>query len=204
VFPLNRLYNFHWVVAGEAARSSQSYIGALETFLKSNGLKCVINLRGEHPDVAWWRYETETCHRIGATHLDAMMDSKRLPLRPMLTTLFDAFEAAPRPFVIKCSGGQDRTSLASALYVAHRFGWEASTRAQRQFRALPYLHFPRQPQRWLRLFLPYARQQSQGASLADWIRNTYDPREFARWLDTNGHAGTYKSIWEPWKPPAKR
>ncbi len=48
-----------------------------------------------------------------------MMDSRRLPLRPMLVALFDAFDRAPRPFVIKCSGGQDRTSLAAALYIVH-------------------------------------------------------------------------------------
>ncbi len=65
---LNRLYNFHWIVRGEAARSSQSYLGGLETFLTSNGLKAVINLRGPHPDVAWWRYETEICARIGVAH----------------------------------------------------------------------------------------------------------------------------------------
>ena len=29
-------------------------------------------------------------------------------------------------------------------------------------------------------------------------------RVFARWLDTNGFAGTYNGIWEPWKPPVPR
>jgi protein tyrosine/serine phosphatase len=201
---LNRLYNFHWIVRGEAARSSQSYLGALDRFLKSNGLSAVINLRGAHPNVAWWRYETETCAHLGVAHLDAMMDSKRLPLRPMLAALFDAFDAAPRPFVIKCSGGQDRTSLAAALYIVHRDGWDALDRAQRQFSARPYLHFPKRPQRWLKQFLPYARAQSRGAALSDWVRGQYDPQEFARWLDANGHAGSYNGIWEPWKPKAPR
>jgi hypothetical protein len=201
---LNRLYNFHWVVRGEAARSSQSYAGALGSFLQSNSLKGLINLRGAHPNVAWWRYETETCARLGVAHFDAMMDSKRLPLRPMVVALFDAFDAAPRPFVIKCSGGQDRTSLASALYIVHRFGWDAAERAQRQFSAFPYLHFPKRPQRWLRQFLPYARVQAQDALLSDWVRSEYDPRRFSQWLDANGHAGTYSGIWEPWKPRALR
>ena len=202
--PLNRLYNFHWIVRGEAARSSQSYLGGLGTFLKSNRLKAVINLRGAHPDVAWWRYETETCTRIGVAHFDAMMDSKRLPLRPMLVTLFDAFDAAPKPFVIKCSGGQDRTSLAAALYIVHRDGWTAMDRAQQQFSAFPYLHFPKKPQRWLRQFLVFAKQQTNGAPLADWVRRDYDPHKLAQWLDGNGFAGSYNGIWEPWKPRAPR
>lgn len=201
---LNRLYNFHWVIQDEAARSSQSYLGALGAFLESNGLKAVINLRGAHPDVAWWRYEAETCARLGIAHFDAMMDSRRLPLRPMLVALFDAFDTAPRPFVIKCSGGQDRTSFASALYIVHRNGWNAIDRAQQQFSTFPYLHFPKQHQRWLRQFLAYARAQAQGAALADWVGSNYDPNEFARWLGANGHAGTHNGVWEPWKPRALR
>jgi hypothetical protein len=201
---LNRLYNFHWIVREEAARSSQSYLGALETFLVSNRLKAVINLRGRHPNFDWWKYETETCARLGVAHFDAMMDSRRLPLRPMLTTLLDAFDAAPRPLVIKCSGGQDRTSLAAALYVVHRDGWNAMDRAQNQFTRFPFLHFPREHQRWLRQFLPYARREAKGRPLAEWIGRDYDPGAFAQWLDASGFAGFYEGIWEPWKPRASR
>ena len=200
---LNRLYNFHWIVRGEAARSSQSYLGALESFLTSNGLKSVINLRGVHPNVAWWRYETETCKRIGVAHFDAMMDSRRLPLRSMLAGLFDAFDAAPKPFVVKCSGGQDRTSLAAALYIVHRDGWSATDRAQKQFSRFPFLHFPREHQRWLRHFLAFAKEQANGVPLGDWVRRDYDPQTFARWLDATGYAGSYNGIWEPWKPRAR-
>lgn len=201
---LNRLYNFHWIVRGEAARSSQSYLGALEIFLTSNGLKTVINLRGAHPDVAWWRYETEVCARLGVVHFDAMMDSRRLPLRPMLTGLFEAFDVAPRPFVVKCSGGQDRTSLAAALYIVHRDGWSAMDRAQMQFSRFPSLHFPREHQRWLRQFLVFGKEQANGVPLGDWVRRDYDPRALAHWLDANGFGGFYNSIWEPWKPRAPR
>lgn len=201
---LNRLYNFHWIECGTAARASQAYLGALGAFLTSNRLKAVINLRGAHPKVAWWRYESETCAQLGIAHFDVTLNSRRLPLRPMLVSLFDAFDAAPRPFVVKCAGGQDRTSLAAALYIVHRHGWDALEGAQRQFSRFPYLHFPREHQRWLRQFLPFANEQSKGAPLADWVRNEYDPAMFARWLDANGFAGTYNGIWEPWKPPAPR
>jgi hypothetical protein len=201
---LNRLYNFHWIERDDAARASQAYLGLLGPFLSSNGLKAVINLRGAHPKVAWWRYESETCAQLGVTHLDVTLNSRRLPLRRMLVSLFDAFDAAPRPLVVKCAGGQDRTSLAAALHVVHRDGWSAMERAQQQFARFPYLHFPRAHQRWLRQFLPFAREQSNGAPLADWVRSEYDPAVFAHWLDTNGFAGSYDGIWEPWKPRAPR
>ena len=196
---LNRLYNFHWIVPGEAARSAQAYAGFLRTFLEKNGLKAVINLRGHHPKFAWWVYESETCARLGVAHFDAMMDSRRLPLKEMLVALFDAFDAAPRPFVVKCSGGQDRTSLAAALYIVHRRGWGARDEALKQFARFPYLHFPRKHQRWLREFLGYAREQACGRPLAEWVRDGYDPQAFAQWLAP----GTFNGIWEPWKPPSR-
>jgi len=196
---LNIFYNFHWIVPGEAARASQSYLGMLSPFLKANAIRAVINLRGRHPKFAWWAYETEVCAREGVAHLDAMMDSRRLPLRAMLVALIDAFEAAPRPFVVKCSGGQDRTSFAAALYIVHRDGWDALDRAQQQFRVLPFLHFPRAHQRWLKAFLPLARELAGGRPLAQWIRESYDPEDFARRLAP----GTFHAIWEPWKPKPK-
>jgi hypothetical protein len=201
---LNLLYNFHWVVPGEAARSSQAHMGGLETFLAANGLKAVINLRGRHPGFPWWDYETAASAHAGAVHLDAMLDSRRLPLRAMLVALFDAFDAAPKPFVVKCSGGQDRTSLASALYIVHRDGWSAVDRALGQFRPFPFLHVPRKHQLWLRTFLVYAREDAKGAKLAAWVRDTYDPQAFAAWLIAHGMAERFDGIWEPWKPPVRR
>ncbi len=194
---LNRLYNFHWIDGRDAARSSQAYLGRLARFLTANGLKSIVNLRGPHPEFAWWRDETAICAGLGVMHFDPMLDSRRLPLRPMLAGLFDAFDGAATPFVIKCAGGQDRTSLASALYIVHRHGWGAMHRAQRQFARFPFLHFPRRHQRWLRQFLVYAQEQSQGGSLADWVRHRYDPQDFARWLQARGLGDAFKGIFRP-------
>jgi len=201
---LNLLYNFHWIVPGEAARSAQAYLGLLGIFLKANGLKALINLRGRHPKFGWWKYETQICAREDVVHIDAMLDSRRLPLGDMLVALFDAFDAAPRPFAIKCSGGQDRTSLAAALYLIHRNGWNAMDAALRQFARVPYLHFPRRRQRWLKVFLRYAQVEAKGTPIGEWVRRDYHPEKLAQWLQANGMADSFNGIWEPWKPPAPR
>lgn len=197
--PLDILYNFHWVIQGEAARSAQPYLGMMGAFLRGNAIASVINLRGRHPKFGWWKYETATAARLGIAHFDAMLDSRRLPLKEMLVALIEAFDKAPRPLLIKCSGGQDRTSFAAALHVVHRDGWSAKPRALEQFARFPYLHFPKPEQRWLRRFFDYAEQQSGGAPLGEWIHGAYEPEAFARWLEP----GTFNGIWEPWKPPSK-
>jgi hypothetical protein len=194
--PGDVLYNFHWIVPGDAARAAQAYAGFLGAFLNRHGIKSLINLRGFNPDFWWWRYEKRVSRKTGVKHIDVMMDSRSLPRRDMLANLFDAFERAPRPFLIKCSGGQDRTSFAAALYLIHRGGWAAIQHAAMQFARFPYLHFPRRHQRWLRPFLEFAQEDSAGQPIAQWVRERYDPMRLKDWLENHGHAGAFRDICE--------
>jgi len=200
--PGDVLYNFHWIVPGEAARAAQAYAGFLGPFLKRHGIRCLINLRGPNPKFGWWRYERRVAEARGIEHIDVMLDSRHLPRRHMLVDLIAAFDRAPRPLLIKCSGGQDRTSLAAALYLIHRDGWSAMDRAQAQFARFPFLHFPKEHQRWLRRFLHYARDEAAGRPIAAWLRDSYDPEKLKFWLESQGQGGSFKAIFE--KPVGSR
>jgi hypothetical protein len=96
--------------------------------------------------------------------------------------------------VVKCSGGQDRTSLAMALYLIQRDGWAALPLARGQFARFPYLHFPKKQQRWLARFLDFAAQSAQGAPIADWIARDYTPEKLKAWLDAHGMRDFYAAI----------
>jgi hypothetical protein len=197
------LYNFHWIIPGEAARSAQAYAGRLGPFLKRHNIRALINLRGHNPTFGWWRYEAEQAKALGASHIDVMLDSRHLPQPDVLVALFDAFANAPKPFLVKCSGGQDRTSLAAALYILHREGWGAFAEAQTQFARWPYLHFPKPEQRWLRHFPAFAQQEAAPRPIAEWVRTGYSPERLRDWLEANGHAGTFKGIFEKPSPAHK-
>jgi hypothetical protein len=188
------LYNFHWVVPGEAARAMQAWAGGLRGFLQRRGIRALINLRGRNDDLSWWKNETAIVRGAGIAHLDAMLDSRRLPTRDMLVRLIESFDAAPRPFLMKCSGGQDRTSFAAGLYLIHRGGWQAMDAARAQFARFPYLHFPKTHQRWLKPFLDFAQADAGGQPLAAWIANAYTPEKLKAWLDAQGLAGSYAAI----------
>lgn len=190
-------YNFHWIEPGKAARSSQAYAGFLRPFLKARGVRALVNLRGPNPRWRWWRNEKKNTARIGAEHRDVMLSSKRLPTRKMLLALLDAFDELPRPFLLKCSGGQDRTSFAAALYIIHTKGWGAFDEAQEQFARWPYLHMPKQQQRWLKLFPVYAREQANGRSLRSWIADAYVPEDFKAWLEARGEAASFRGLYDP-------
>ena len=188
------LYNFHWVVPGEAARAMQAWAGRLQPFLKKRGIRSIINLRGRNDDLSWWKKETRETRELGIAHLDAMLDSRKLPTKAMLVTLIESFDRAPKPFLLKCSGGQDRTSFAAALYLIHRDGWGALAAADAQFARFPYLHFPKTHQRWLKLFPEFAHEDSGGAPLTQWIAQSYTPEKLKAWLDARGMEGSYAAI----------
>jgi protein tyrosine/serine phosphatase len=188
------LYNFHWVLPAEAARMAQPWAGGTGPFLQKHGIKALINLRGRNDDLNWWKKETAALKARGIAHFDAMLDSRRLPTREMLAQLLPAFAAAPRPLVVKCSGGQDRTSLAMAIYLLHRDGWTALDAARAQFSRFPYLHFPKRHQRWLSRFLDFAAEEAQGAPIADWITQDYSPERLKAWLDMRGENDFYAAI----------
>jgi len=196
------LYNFHWVLPGEAARAMQAWAGGVRPFLKKRGIRAIINLRGRNDDLGWWKKETADARALGIAHLDAMLDSRKLPTREMLVTLIESFDTAPRPFLLKCSGGQDRTSFAAALYLIHRDGWGAMDAAMAQFARFPYLHFPKTQQRWLKQFPQFARENSNGAPIAQWIAQSYTPEKLKAWLDAKGMGGTYAAIFtQPTRSP---
>jgi hypothetical protein len=188
------LYNFHWVVPGEAARSAQAYAGFLAPFLRSRGIQAVINLRGPNPEFGWWRYENKICDRLGIAHFDVRINSRTLPARQTLIDLLDALDRSPRPFLIKCSGGQDRTSFAAAIYIVDAQGWGAQAQAQNQFAGWPYLHLPKRHQRWARLFLAYASEQAGGRPLRQWIAGDYSPEGFMAWLDARGAQDSFRNL----------
>ena len=99
-----------------------------------------------------------------------MLSSRRLPTRQMLVNLIAAFDAAPTPLLLKCSGGQDRTSFAAALYLLHRKGWAAADEARaHSSRAGPICICPSRISAGCRLFVEFARENAAGRPLGDWI-----------------------------------
>jgi hypothetical protein len=189
------LYNFHWIERGMAARAAQAYAGFLGPFLRRRGIRAVINLRGANPGHSWWRYETRICAQSGIAHRDVKLNSRQLPTREMLLDLLRAFDDAPRPFLLKCSGGQDRTSLAAALYLLHTHGMAAQASAVAQFSAWPYLHLPGRQQRWLKSFVPFAVEQAEGRPVRSWLETDYSAQVFKGWLEARGQGETFRGLY---------
>jgi protein tyrosine/serine phosphatase len=108
--------NFHPITAGEAYRSAQLDQDELEHYIRKYAIRSVINLRGMHDDEKWYRDEIEICGRLGVAHYDLDLSSDKAPAKTELRDLLGLFETAPRPVLIHCQAGADRSGLAAALW----------------------------------------------------------------------------------------
>jgi protein tyrosine/serine phosphatase len=119
--------NFRTVVEGEAYRSGTMGSGRLERVITRHGIRSVVNLRGEHLDRAWYRGEAATVERLGVELHNRPISSRELLSMERMDELVTLLRGVPKPVLVHCDGGADRTSLVAALY---RYGVAGETAGQ--------------------------------------------------------------------------
>ncbi len=118
VFALTQVvhHNLHVVAPGEVYRAGQMNADQLAGCLTNYGIRSVLNLRGPNGDQAWYRGETQTVAQLNVAHFDLRWSSGEEVDPAQLAATVEVLRSAPKPLLIHCQGGADRTSLASALY----------------------------------------------------------------------------------------
>ncbi|HEV8062302.1 MAG TPA: dual specificity protein phosphatase family protein [Gemmataceae bacterium] len=106
--------NFHEVLPGLLYRSGQLSPAHLRARVESKGIRTIINLRGPNPQEKWYREEIASCQSNGLVHIDLPIDSG-FPTNDEMREMMQAFETCPKPVLIHCQSGIDRTGIASAL-----------------------------------------------------------------------------------------
>ena len=127
--------NFHVAVPGELYRSAQLTSSQLATYARVYDIKTIVNLRGESTGRNWYEKEVAESTRLGITHIDFRMSSRQTLSRDDAAALLALLKQAPRPILIHCEGGADRSGLVAALYVAAvAHGGEDAAEAQMSIR----------------------------------------------------------------------
>lgn len=111
------LDNFHTVESGALYRSGQLAPGMLERYIKKYHIKTIINLRGRHNDLSWWKKEQTVASIFGVQLYNLSMTARRHSDKKILKKLLYFYSKAPRPILIHCFSGADRTGEAAALWV---------------------------------------------------------------------------------------
>lgn len=109
--------NFGTVVPGQVYRSAQPTPARLDEFARAYGIKAVLNLRGGAPGAAWYDRERDETGKLGLTLIDFPMSDHEVLSQARTETLLSILRSAPKPLLIHCKAGSDRTGLASAIYL---------------------------------------------------------------------------------------
>ncbi|WP_104662543.1 dual specificity protein phosphatase family protein [Ensifer adhaerens] len=119
--------NFHTLVAGEVYRSAQPTPEAIATYSKAYGIRTILNLRGEKPGERWYRDEVAAAARNGIRLINFPMSASAEIDRKETDALMAVLRDAPKPLLIHCKAGADRTGLVSTIYLQQIAGVDEET-----------------------------------------------------------------------------
>lgn len=111
-----RAVNFHTVSGGVLYRSAQLNLDRLTKYVESHSIKSIVNLRGAQKSRRWYKKEKAFSLAKGIVHMDFDLSAVRtIPVRE-LDVILDTMRKAPKPILIHCYAGADRTGLIAALW----------------------------------------------------------------------------------------
>ncbi|MHB1861538.1 MAG: dual specificity protein phosphatase family protein [Gemmatimonadaceae bacterium] len=132
--------NVHVVDQGQLYRSAQLNQREFERVISKYGIKSIVNLRGAHPSDTWYVDEVGVAKARAVTHYDIGISAEHIVTPAQIASILAVLRAAPKPILIHCQGGADRSGLVAALYEAVIEG-KSVDEADGQL-SLRYGHFP--------------------------------------------------------------
>jgi undecaprenyl-diphosphatase len=132
--------NFHPITPGEAYRSAKLDREKLEHYIKKYNIKSIVNLIGKDPRKPWYQEELQVSAEHNVKHYDITLSATQEPTDDDVRKLVEIFQHAPRPVLIHCKGGSDRSGLAAAMWKVI-IDKEPKSEARKQLSIL-YGHLP--------------------------------------------------------------
>lgn len=156
----------------------------------SEGVKTIVNLRGERMCGSYW-LEEEACQRHGITLVNHQMRSRAAPSLAELHGVRDLFDRIEYPMLMHCKSGSDRAGLMSALYRIIVEGVPVETAKDEL--ALRYGHFRQADTGILDAFFEryLADTADTPMDFFTWVDTVYDPDELAASFKPGGWTSAF-------------
>lgn len=103
-------HNFHVVTASQVYRSSRMSPAALTEVIQTHGIKSVLSLIG--PSLT----ESNAVRLANADYFDVSISDRHEVTAQELDKIVAILRTAPKPLLIHCKAGADRTGLAASLF----------------------------------------------------------------------------------------
>jgi protein tyrosine phosphatase (PTP) superfamily phosphohydrolase (DUF442 family) len=128
--------NFH-KIDKNFYRSAQLFSFNMPYYIEKNHIQSVLNLRGRSTQ-KWYVDEIKIARDHHVSHYDyRLSDSQILNLQQM-NKVIEIIKLAPKPILVHCKSGADRSALVSALYA---YAINHDQNAEKQI-SIVYGHFP--------------------------------------------------------------
>jgi len=138
------------------------------------GVQSILSLRGD-PDTLPNRRERAACAALGLELRFIGLRTVKLPQPETLLELLALFREMPKPMLVHCKSGADRTGLAVTLYRHVIMGEPLSVARQSLHWSYGHLSFGRAGVVH-RVLDAYAQAHDRsGVSFEQWVRDSYDP-----------------------------
>lgn len=166
VTPLSVVDNFHEIVPGVAFRSGQLSPSKLRYVIEKYGVRTVVNLRGENPNLDWYCREQQACEDAGVRMVNIPLSSQEPPPREIMLDLFDAFQNTDGPVLMHCQSGADRSGAGAALWRMIACGEPAGAALDEM--SVKYGRMPWKSKRWEETIRTFRADRG-------WIETEYEP-----------------------------
>ncbi len=166
---LRLLYSNRHRLDEQMWRSAQPGRRAL-AWAKRQGIRTILNLRGERLDCGTYFTERDACQELGLRLVNFPIRSRGMPEKETVYAIAGLFDHLEYPVLMHCKSGADRAGLMATLYL-HLYKGEPMEVAMRQL-SLRFGH------------VRYAR-----TGMLDFFMERYwadtggDRSQFLRWVD---------------------
>lgn len=109
--------NFAVVSDHQVYRSRQLTRPELTKVIEQHRIKSILNLRGENHGASWYRDEAAVAEAQQVQLADYQLSANRELASMEVAELLALMRTLPKPMLIHCRSGADRTGLAAALYL---------------------------------------------------------------------------------------
>ena len=130
--------NFAELVPGQVYRSAQPSGQDIARYAERYGIKTIVNLRGSSRK-PWYVDEAAAARAHGIKLIDFKMSASKQLTIDRAQQLIALLRDAPKPILIHCMSGADRTGLVSVIYLNRIAGFD-EVAAERQL-SIRYGHF---------------------------------------------------------------
>lgn len=180
------IYLNRHALAADAWRSAQPAPHQFRAF-KRQGIKTIVNLRGERICGSYW-LEEKVCRDIGLDLVNFQVRSRAAPTVDEIRRAKALFSRIEYPMLMHCKSGADRAGLMSVLYRHFREG--VPIEEARAELSLRYGHIRQADTGILDYFFDcyVADNRLEPIEFMDWVETRYDPDAVTTTFKSNGWA----------------